>query len=55
MKTLPAGNAQILALDNLLTTWAANDAAVLFSNADNPGNPRVQAILRQLGTRTLAA
>jgi hypothetical protein len=34
---------------------AANDAAVLFSNADNPGNPQVQDILRQLGSRTLAA
>jgi hypothetical protein len=26
----------------------AQDAAVLFENAQNPGNPRVQAILRQL-------
>jgi hypothetical protein len=34
---------------------AANDAAVLFANADNPGNPQVQAILRQLGNETLAA
>ena len=34
---------------------AVNDAAVLFANADNPGNPRVQAILRQLGNETLAA
>jgi hypothetical protein len=30
------------------TTAAARDAAVLFGNADNPGNGRVQAILRQL-------
>ena len=34
---------------------AAHDAAVLFANADNPGNPQVQAILRQLGNETLAA
>jgi hypothetical protein len=34
---------------------AANDAAVLFANADNPGDPQVQAILRQLGNETLAA
>jgi hypothetical protein len=34
---------------------AANDAAVLFANAENPGNPQVQAILRQLGNETLAA
>jgi len=34
---------------------AADDAAVLFANADNPGNPQVQAILRQLGNETLAA
>jgi hypothetical protein len=27
---------------------AAKDAAVLFSNADNPGDPQVRAILRQL-------
>ena len=27
---------------------AAQDAAILFENADNPGNPQVQAILRQL-------
>jgi hypothetical protein len=34
---------------------AAHDAAVLFSNADNPGSPQVQAILRNLGNETLAA
>jgi hypothetical protein len=34
---------------------AAHDAAVLFSNADNPGGPQVQAILRKLGNETLAA
>jgi hypothetical protein len=33
----------------------AHDAAVLFSNADNPGDPQVQAILRNLGNGTLAA
>jgi hypothetical protein len=27
---------------------AAQDAAVLFQNANNPGNPRVQAVLRHL-------
>ena len=34
---------------------AAHEAAVLFANADNPGNPQVQAILRTLGNETLAA
>lgn len=34
---------------------AAHDAAVLFSNADNPGSPQVQDILRKLGNETLAA
>ena len=34
---------------------AAHDAAVLFANAENPGNSKVQAILRQLGNETLAA
>ena len=34
---------------------AAHDAAVLFTNAENPGNSQVQAILRQLGNETLAA
>jgi hypothetical protein len=34
---------------------AAHDAAVLFANADNPGNPQVQMILRKLGNETLAA
>jgi len=33
----------------------AHDAAVLFANADNPGNPQVQTILRKLGNETLAA
>jgi hypothetical protein len=30
---------------------AAQDAAVLFQNAKNPGDPRVQAILKRLATR----
>ncbi len=34
---------------------AAHDAAVLFANAENPGDSQVQAILRQLGNETLAA
>ena len=33
----------------------AHEAAVLFANADNPGNPQVQAILKQLGNESLAA
>jgi hypothetical protein len=33
----------------------AHDAAVLFTNADNPGDPQVQTIVRQLGNETLAA
>jgi hypothetical protein len=34
---------------------AAQDAAILFENANNPGNPQVQAILRQLpGARPAA-
>jgi hypothetical protein len=37
------------------STGAAHDAAVLFTNAGNPGDPQVQAILRQLGHETLAA
>jgi hypothetical protein len=37
------------------SSGAAHDAAVLFANADNPGDPQVQAILRQLGHETLAA
>jgi len=30
------------------TPQAAQNAAVLFQNAKNPGNPQVQAILRHL-------
>jgi hypothetical protein len=37
------------------SSGSANDAAVLFANADNPGNPQVQDILRKLGNETLAA
>jgi hypothetical protein len=34
---------------------AAQDAAVLFENAQNPGDPQVQAILKRLSnTRPLA-
>lgn len=33
----------------------ARDAAVLFTNADNPGAPQVQTILSKLGNGTLAA
>ena len=33
---------------------AAQDAAVLFQNAKNPGDPRVRAILRQLRSSKLA-
>ena len=34
---------------------AAQDAAVLFQNTKNPGDPRVRAILRQLRTSKLAS
>jgi hypothetical protein len=37
------------------SSGAAHDAAVLFTNAGNPGDPQVQAILKQLGHETLAA
>ncbi|MGH3068284.1 MAG: hypothetical protein ACRDND_18005 [Streptosporangiaceae bacterium] len=37
------------------STGAAQDAVVLFNNAENPGSPQVQAILGQLGHETLAA
>jgi hypothetical protein len=37
------------------STGAAHDAAVLFTNAGNPGDPQVQAILKQLDHETLAA
>lgn len=37
------------------TTTAAQDAAVLFANANNPGAPEVQAILRHLPKAGLSA
>jgi hypothetical protein len=51
--TSPAGQAAVVA--DVYQKWivgaapqAAQDAAVLFENANNPGDPRVQAILRHL-------
>jgi hypothetical protein len=56
----PSGQANLVA--DVYRKWIvgasaaeAHDAAVLFSNADNPGDPQVQAILRKLGNETLAA
>jgi hypothetical protein len=56
----PGGQAALVA--DVYRKWivgassdAAQDAAVLFTNAGNPGNAQVQAILRQLGNETLAA
>jgi hypothetical protein len=57
--TSPAGQAALVA--DVYQKWvvgapsrAAQDAAVLFANADNPGDPQVQAILLQLrGARPL--
>lgn len=54
----PAGQATLVA--DVYLRWfigagpqAAQDAAVLFENANNPGDPQVQAILRQLhGSRS---
>jgi hypothetical protein len=58
--TTPQGQAALVA--DVYRKWivgapagAANDAAVLFTNAGNPGDPQVQTILRQLGNETLAA
>jgi hypothetical protein len=52
----PAGQAQLVA--DVYQKWmvgstpqAAQDAAVLFANAGNPGDAQVQAILRQLRNR----
>lgn len=49
----PAGQAELVA--DVYQRWmvgatpqAAQDVAVLFANASNPGDPQVQAILRQL-------
>ena len=51
--TGPAGQAALVA--DIYQKWmvgappqAAQQAAVLFQNADNPGDPRVQAVLRHL-------
>lgn len=51
--TSPAGQASLVA--DVYQKWlvgapaqAAQDAAVLFTNANNPGDPRVQAILKQI-------
>ncbi len=56
----PTGQANLVA--DVYRKWIvgasaaeARDAAVLFSNADNPGDPQVQTILRRLGNETLAA
>ena len=53
--TSAAGQASLVA--DVYQKWlvgappqAAQDAAVLFSNANNPGDPRVQSILKQLKT-----
>ena len=56
----PAGQAALVA--DVYRKWvvsatpqAAQDAAVLFENAQNPGDPEVQAILKRLSsTRPLA-
>jgi hypothetical protein len=54
--TTPAGQAALVA--DVYQRWmvgatpqAAEDVAVLFENAANPGDPQVQAILRQLQNR----
>lgn len=58
--TSPAGQAALVA--DVYQKWivgaapqAAQDAAVLFENANNPGDARVQAILRTLPTSKLPA
>ncbi len=58
--TSPAGQAALVA--DVYQKWvvgaapeAAQDAAVLFENAQNPGDPRVQSILKQLLARRSAA
>jgi hypothetical protein len=55
--TSPAGQAALVT--DIYQKWvvgaapaAAQDAAVLFENAHNPGDPRVQAILKQLPNST---
>jgi len=56
----PAGQAALVA--DVYLKWligagpqAAQDAAVLFENANNPGDPQVQSILRHLPGSNLAA
>jgi hypothetical protein len=56
----PAGQAALVA--DVYLKWvigagpqAAQNAAVLFENANNPGDPQVQAVLRHLGGSRLAA
>ena len=51
--TSPAGQAALVA--DVYQKWivgsgprAAQNAAVLFENYNNPGDPQVQAVLRQL-------
>jgi hypothetical protein len=58
--TSPQGQAALVA--DVYRRWmigsgdrAAQDATVLFSNAKDPGDPRVQAILRRLGSTPPAA
>jgi hypothetical protein len=58
--TSPAGQAALVA--DVYQKWvvgaapeAAQDAAVLFENAQNPGDPRVQSIIRQLLARRSSA
>ena len=58
--TSPAGQAALVA--DVYRKWvvgaapeAAHDAAVLFENADNPGNQQVQLILRHLPDSRLSA
>ena len=58
--TSSAGQAALVA--DIYQKWvvgaspgAARDAAVLFENADNPGDPRVQAILKRLQNSKLLA
>jgi hypothetical protein len=56
----PAGQAALVA--DVYLKWvigagpqAAQNAAVLFENANNPGDPQVQAVLRHLPGSRLAA
>ena len=58
--TSPAGQAALVA--DIYQKWvvgaapeAAQDAAVLFENAQNPGDPRVQSILKRLLARPSSA